>query len=310
MKAVLFDDYGGPEALYLGAAVDPVAGPGEVVVDIHAASVNAADWKVRAGPRAGEPGLDLPHILGRDFSGVVRTVGESVTDLAPGDAVFAVTERGIEGCYADAISISAALAAKKPESLSHAEAAALALTGLTALVALEDEAKLAAGQRVLIHGAAGGVGSFAVQVARHVGAHVIVTGRAVNHAYLRDLGADETIDYTKQDFAQAVENCDVVFDTIGGEVHARSYPVLKPGGRLIHIAPPPKDFTSPRDDVTVTRPHVGRDRAHLERVLELVAEGAVKPPEIKTLPLSEARQAHELSQAGHVRGKIVFQVRV
>ncbi len=309
MKAVLFDDYGGPEALYLGDVLDPVAGPGEIVVDIHAASVNAADSKVRAGPHPGEPGLDLPHILGRDFSGVVRTIGAGVTDLARGDAVFAVIERGREGGYAEAISISAALAARKPDSLSHVEAAALSLTGLTALVALEDEARLAAGERILIHGGAGGVGSFAVQYAAHLGAHVMVTGRAVNHDYLRALGADETIDYTKQNFAQAVSDCDVVFDTIGGEVHARSYPVLKPGGRLIHIAPGPKDFTAPRDDVTVTRPHVGRDRAHLERVLELVAEGAVKPPEIQTLPLEKARQAHELSQAGHVRGKIVFQVR-
>ena len=309
MKAVVYYETGGPEVLRLDTVVDPVAGPGEIVVDIHAASVNAADSKVRAAPRRGEPGLDFPHILGRDFSGVVRSLGQGVTDFAPGDAVFAVIQRGREGGYAEAISIAAALAARKPDSLSHVEAAALSLTGLTALVALEDEARLGAGQRVLIHGGAGGVGSFAVQYARHVGAYVMVTGRAVNHDYLRALGADETIDYTKQNFALVAKGCDVVFDTIGGEVHARSFAVLKPGGRLIHIAPGPKDFTPSRDDVTVTRPHVGRDRAHLERVLELVAEGAVKPPEIKILPLSEAAQAHELSQAGHVRGKIVFQVR-
>ncbi len=310
MQAVLMDDYGGPEVLRLGEAVDPVAGPGEIVVDIHAASVNAADWKVREGFRGDDVKLTFPHILGRDFSGVVRTMGEGVTDLAPGDAVFAVIERGREGGYAEAIAISAALAAKKPETLSHVEAAALALTGLTALVALEDEAKLGAGQRILIHGGAGGVGSFAVQYARHLGAFVLVTGRAVNHDYLRELGADETIDYTKQNFAHLVKGCDVVFDTIGGAVHARSFPVLKPGGRLVHIAAAPAGFTAPRSDVTVTRPHVGRDRAHLERILELVAEGAVKPPEIQTLPLAEAARAHELSQAGHVRGKIVFEVRM
>jgi NADPH:quinone reductase-like Zn-dependent oxidoreductase len=309
MRAVLFDDHGGPEVLRLDSAVDPVAGPGEILVDIHAASVNAADWKVRAAPRPGEPGLDFPHIPGRDFSGVVRSLGEGVTDFSPGDAVFAVIERGREGGYAEEIAISAALAVRKPDSLSHVEAAALSLTGLTALVALEDEARLAAGQRVLIHGGAGGVGSFAVQYARHVGAHVTVTGRTVNHDYLRELGADETIDYTKQNFALVAKGCDVVFDTIGGDVHARSFAVLKPGGRLIHIAPGPKDFTPPRGDVTVTRPHVGRDRTHLERVLELVAEGAVKPPQIQILPLEKAAQAHELSQAGHVRGKIVFQVR-
>ncbi len=133
MQAVLMDDYGGPEVLRLGEAVDPVAGPGEIVVDIHAASVNAADWKVREGFRRDDVKLTFPQILGRDFSGVVRTMGEGVTDLALGDAVFAVTERGREGGYAEAIAISAALAAKKPDSLSHVEAAALALTGLAAV---------------------------------------------------------------------------------------------------------------------------------------------------------------------------------
>jgi len=309
MRAVLFDDYGEPEVLRLDTAVDPVAGPGEILVDIHAASVNAADSKVRAGPRPGEPGLDFPHILGRDFSGVVRSLGAGVTDFSPGDAVLAVIERGREGSYAEAVAISAALAVRKPDTMSHVDAAALSLTGLTTLVALEDEARLAAGQRILIHGGAGGVGSFAVQYARFVDAYVMVTGRTVNHDYLRELGANEVIDYTKTNFAQAVSGCDVVFDTIGGDVHARSYAVLKPGGKLIHIVPPPENFEPPRNDVTAIRPHVGRDRAHLERVLELVAQGAVKAPQIQVLTLSEARQAHELSQAGHVRGKIVFQVR-
>jgi NADPH:quinone reductase-like Zn-dependent oxidoreductase len=309
MKAVLMDDYGGPEVLRLGAAPDPVAGPGEILVEIHAASVNAADWKVREGFRRDDVKLTFPHILGRDFSGVVRQVGPGVTDFAPGDDVFAVIDRGREGGYAEAFAIRAELAAGKPETMSHAEAAALALTGLTALVALEDAAKLRNGETVLIHGGAGGVGSFAVQYAHHVGARVIVTARAVNHDYLRDLGAHEVIDYTSHDFTEAASACDVVFDTIGGEVHARSFAVLKPGGRLVHIAAAPAGFTAPRDDVTVTRPHVGRDRAHLERILELAAEGAVRPPEIKRMPLAEAAAAQELSKTGHVRGKIVFEVR-
>ena len=309
MKAVLMDDYGGPEVLRLGAAPDPVAGPGEILVEIHAASVNAADWKVREGFRRDDVKLAFPHILGRDFSGVVRALGAGVTDVALGDDVFAVIDRGREGGYAEAFAIRADLAAGKPPTLSHAEAAALALTGLTALVALEDAAALQAGETVLIHGGAGGVGSFAVQYAKHVGARVLATASAHNHDYLRSLGAEDVIDYTRQDFTAAVSECDVVFDTIGGEVHARSFAVLKPGGRLIHIAPGPAGFTAPRDDVTVIRPHVGRDRAHLERILELVAEGAVRPPEIRRMPLAEAAAAQELSKTGHVRGKIVFEVR-
>ena len=309
MKAVLMDEYGGPEVLHLGAAADPTPGPGEILVEIHAASVNGADWKVRAGLSRGAGALSFPHILGRDFSGVVRALGAGVRDFAPGDHVFAVIDRGQEGAYAEAFAIQAALAAKKPDAWSHAEAAALALTGLTALVSLEDCAQLEAGETVLIHGGAGGVGSFAVQYASHVGARVIVTARAVNHDYLRSLGAEEAIDYTRQDFTEAASECDVVFDTIGGEVHARSFAVLKPGGRLVHIAAAPAGFTAPRQDVTVTRPHVARDRAHLERIVELVNEGAVRPPEIQTMPLAEAARAHELSQAGHVRGKIVLDVR-
>ncbi len=309
MKAVLMDDYGGPEVLRFGDAPDPVAGPGEILVEIHAASVNAADWKVREGFRRDDVKLAFPHILGRDFSGVVRALGAGVTDFAPGDEVFAVIDRGQEGGYAEAFAIRAELAAGKPSTLSHAEAAALALTGLTALAALEDAAKLRSGETVLIHGGAGGVGSFAVQYAKHVGARVIVTASAVNHDYVRSLGADLAIDYTSQDFTEAASDCDVVFDTIGGAVHARSFAALKPGGRLIHIAAGPAGFTAPRDDVTVTRPHVGRDRAHLERILDLVAEGAVRPPEIARMPLAEAAAAQELSKTGHVRGKIVFEVR-
>ncbi len=309
MKAIQMDDYGGPEVLHLREAPEPVAGAGEVVVEIHAASVNPADWKVRDGLRRDVVTVAFPHVLGRDFSGVVRELGPGVADFAPGEAVFAVTERGREGAYAEAIAIRAALAARKPAALSHAEAAALALTGLTALVSLEDTAALAPGETVLVHGGAGGVGSFAVQYARHVGARVFATASARNHDYVRGLGADTVIDYTSQDFAQAVPACDVVFDTVGGEVHRRSFAVLRSGGRLIHIAPAPAGFEAPRRDVTVVRAEVRRDRRHLERIVELVQSGAVRPPEITHMPLAEASAAHELSKAGHVRGKIVLDVR-
>jgi NADPH:quinone reductase-like Zn-dependent oxidoreductase len=309
MKAILMEGYGGAEVLRFGDAPEPEAGRGEIVVEIHAASVNPADWKVRDGLRQGAVGVSFPHILGRDLSGVVREVGSGVADFAPGEAVFAVTERGQEGAYAEAIAIPAALAASKPPALSHAEAAALALTGLTALVSLEDEARLKAGETVLIQGGAGGVGSFAVQYARHVGARVFATASAANHDYLRELGAHEVIDYTAVDFAEVTPPCDVVFDTVGGEVHRRSFAVLRPGGRLVHVAAGPAGFEPPRGDVTVTRPHVARDRRHLERIVELVESGAVRPPEIRRLPLAEAAVAHELSKAGHVRGKIVLEAR-
>ena len=186
MKAVLLTGHGGPEMLHYGEAPDPTAGFGEVVVDVHAASVNAADYKVRRGGGISS----FPYILGRDFSGVVSAVGPGVSDLAVGDAVFGVLDQGIEGAYAEKLAIKAAIIAKKPGSLGHAEAAAMALTSLTALWALEDEAKLAGGETILIQGGAGGVAGFAIQLAKHLGATVITTASPDNHDYVRSLGAD------------------------------------------------------------------------------------------------------------------------
>jgi NADPH:quinone reductase-like Zn-dependent oxidoreductase len=307
MKAVLLTSHGGPEMLRYGDAPDPTAGPGEVLVDIHAASLNAADYKVRLGGSGYN--VRFPHILGRDFSGVVGAVGTGVTDLAVGDAVFGVTDQGIEGAYAEKIAIKAAIVARKPARLGHAEAAALGLTSLTALWAIEDTAQLKAGETILIQGGAGGVAGFAIQLAKHLGAKVITTASAANHDYVRRLGADQVIDYNVEDFSKTVADCDVVFDTVGGDVRAGSYTVLKPGGRLVWIAPAPQGFQPTRADVTTLRPNVARDRAHLERMLSLLDLGAVWPPAITRYKLSEAAEAHRVIEARHLRGKLVLEVR-
>lgn len=308
MKAMLLIDHGGPEMLRYGEAPDPTAGPGEVVVDIHAASVNGADYKVRLG--GGRYRLSsFPHILGRDFSGIVSTVGAGVTDFRVGDAVFGVTDQGIEGAYAEKIAINAAIVAKKPDRLGHAEAAALALTSLTALTAIEDTAQLNAGQTILIQGGAGGVAGFGVQLAKHLGATVIATASASNHPYVRSLGADQMIDYNAEDFTKIGPICDVVFDTVGGGVRAGSYAVLRPGGKLVWIAPAPEGFRETRNDVQTLRPNVIRDRAHLERMLALLDAGAVRPPTIVRYKLADAAQAHRISEARHLQGKLVLEVR-
>jgi len=306
MQAVLLTNHGGPEMLRLGEAPDPKAGAGEVVVDIHAASVNGADPKVRRGN--GRYKLDkFPHILGRDFSGMVSALGAGVSDFKVGDAVFGVTDQGIEGAYAEKIAIKAAIVAKKPAALSHAEAAALGLVSLTALTAIEDTARLKAGEIILIQGGAGGVAGFAVQLAKHLGATVIATASAGNHAYVRGLGADQVIDYNAEDFTKIGPVCDVVFDTVGGDkVRAGSYKVLKPGGRLVWIAPAEGPA---RADVETLKPDVKRDRAHLERLLELLAAGAVRPPAITHYQLADAAKAHEVSEARHLKGKLVLDVR-
>jgi NADPH:quinone reductase-like Zn-dependent oxidoreductase len=251
----------------------------------------------------------FPLILGRDFSGTVAALGAGVDDLKIGDAVFGVLEAGREGAYAEKLAIKAAIIAKKPDGLSHVDAAALALTGLTAVISVETTLKLERGETILIQGGAGGVASFAIQLAKHIGARVITTTSAANIDYVRGLGADEVIDYNARDFTQVVSGCDAVFDTVGGDVAEKSFAVLKPGGRAAFIASGMQAPKPARNDVTALRPAVGRARAPLERVAQLVSSGVVRPPEIKLFALSQAAEAHRLSESRHFRGKLVFQVR-
>jgi len=307
MKAAFIERHGGPEVLKFGDMPDPVAASREVVIDIVAASINGADWKVREGKS--NQLSRFPYILGRDFSGVVSAVGDGVADLRVGDEVFGVCDVGQEGAYAEKIAIKAAIVARKTHHLSHIDAAALALAGLTAICTIEDTLKLQAGETILIQGGAGGVASFAIQLAKHLGARVITTASASNHDYLRKIGADEIIDYHAVDFTKVVRDCDAVFDTVGGDVAQRSFVVLKPGGRAAFIASGAQAPKPERGDVVALRPSVGRDRPHLERIVALVAIGAVRATEVTRYPLSEAVAAHRVSESRHFRGKLVFVVR-
>ena len=306
MKAAFIRQYGGPEVIEYGDLPDPVARPDQVVVDVHATSVNGADWKVRLGQYKQ---TTFPIVLGRDFSGVVSAVGSDVQDLKVGDAVFAVLPAGQEGANAEKIALPAAVVSKKPDGLSHVEAAALALTGLTALSSVEDTLKLQRGETILIQGGAGGVASFAIQLAKHIGAKVITTTSAANRDYVKSLGADEVIDYNTTDFTTAVSGVDAVFETVGGDVAERSFTVLRPGGRAAFIASGPQAPKPSRPDVTALRPPVGRARKPLERIAELHQAGAIRVPEIRLYDLSQAADAHRVSEGRHFRGKLVFKVR-
>ena len=278
MKAMVLTGHGGPEMLRYGDAADPKPAADEIVVDVHAASVNAADYKVRLGGSGYN--LRFPHILGRDFSGVVAARGEGVTDFAVGDAVFGVLDAGIEGAYAEKLAIKAAIVARKPDS-------PVSPAGRRDGV---DRHHCDLGDRG--HGATSGrrndldprwrgwCRGFAIQLAKYLGATVVTTTSAANVDYVRSLGADRVIDYNAEDFTKTVSGCDVVFDTVGGDVQARSYSVLRPGGRLVWVAPAPAGLRPPRSDVTVLRPAVTRDRAHLERIVALLEAGAVSPPPI------------------------------
>ena len=306
MKAAYIEKFGGPEVLQFGTLPDPVAAPGQVVVDIVAASINGADPKVVLGDYKQ---VNFPVIPGRDFSGTVVAVGEGVSDLKVGDPVFGVLETGRDGTYCEKVAVGAAIVAKKPAGVGHVDAVAVALTGLTALCAVEESLKLKAGETILVQGGAGGVASFAIQLAKHLGASVISTTSTANVEYVRGLGADEVIDYRTTDFTTVARNVDAVFETVGGDVATRSFEVLRPGGRAAFIASGAQAPKPARDDVTALRPAVPRTRDRLERVAHLLAIGAVKPPPVRLFPLDQAQQALRVSAERHLRGKLVLTVR-
>jgi len=247
MKAVRMHEYGDPEVLKYEDAPRPEPASGEVLVRVYAAAVNPVDWKVRAGYTKGFLNYTLPLIPGWDLSGVVESVGAGVVDWKAGDEVYSRPDISRNGAYAEYIAVKGSELGRKPRSLDHVNSAAIPLAALTAWQALFDAAGLSAGQRVLVHAAAGGVGTFAVQLARWKGAYVIGTASERNHAFLRELGADETIDYTKTPFETAVRDVDVVLDTMAGETRQRSWQVLKKGGILVSIlgAPSAEDAARP-----------------------------------------------------------------
>ena len=309
MKAIQIDKFGGTDVLNLVEIPEPNPTKNEVLVSIHAASINSADSKVRRGLYSKDKKFPFPHVLGRDFSGIIKACGKNIIEFKPGDAVFGVLPAGREGTYLEELTIDASLVAHKPPELGHNQAAALALAGLTSLVAIEDYLELKAGESILIHGGSGGVGSYAIQLAHYIGAEVISTASPTNHEYLYNLGADQIIDYNIQDFSKSLSDIDAVFDLIGGETHQRSFDVLKSGGRIAYIAPLLRDASPPRNDIKIIRPNVERDRAHLNRIVELFTLNAVIAPSIQIFPLNEANKAHDLIDTNHVRGKIVLSIK-
>jgi NADPH:quinone reductase-like Zn-dependent oxidoreductase len=306
MKAVWIEEYGGPEVMKFGERPEPVPGPRDVVVAVKAASVNPIDWKMRHGMLRANFALPMPYILGRDLSGVVTAVGAEVTGFKTGDEVYGLADAQRGGTFAERVAIDAGLLAPKPRSVSHIEAASLALTGATALTAIET-AEMGDGERILIHAGAGGVGGFAVQLARHHDAWIAATCSAANKDYVTGLGADLAIDYKSEDFAALLKEMDLVFDTMGGETHRRSFAVLKPAGRMVYIsaAPIPE---GPAPVQQVLRANVRGSRELFERIAELIDGGAVRPQVTKVLPLKDAAQGLELSKAGGTRGKIVIEI--
>lgn len=307
MRAIAIREWGGPEMLTPIEIERPEPGLGEILVRVHAAGVNPVDWKTRA---TGELIAWGPTpIPGWDVSGTVAALGPGVTAFRLGEEVFGMPGFPAQaGAYAEYVVGPTRHFSRKPEAIDHIRAAALPLAALTAWQSLVDTAGIRAGQRVLIHAAAGGVGHLAVQIAKAHGAYVIGTARADKHDFLHELGADEVIDYTTADFAETVRDIDIVLDGIGGEYGTRSLRVLRPGGHLVTLPGPhavPTDF-DPRLHVAWTM--VEPDAAGLAHIARLVREGRLRVEIDTVLPLDNAAEAHIRGETGRTRGKIVLTV--
>jgi NADPH:quinone reductase-like Zn-dependent oxidoreductase len=309
MKAARIHTYGNSDVFVYEDAPRPSMGTDEILIRVQATTVNPFDCAARSGYMTAYYPYTFPLILGLDVAGVVEEVGADVTDFAPGDDVYARADPARCGASAEYIAVAATDAALKPVSLDYVHAAALPQAGLTAWRALVEAANLTEGQTVLIHAAAGGVGSIAVQLAKWLGAKVIGTASGNNMDFMRTLGVDEAIDYTVTPFEEVVHDVDVVFDTVGGDVQERSWQVLKPGGILISIVQPPSLEKAAeynvRQQMVVAYPPAG---PVLKEVAALVDAGIIKPIVSSVLPLQNIQEAHNLVWERHVRGKIVLQV--
>jgi NADPH:quinone reductase-like Zn-dependent oxidoreductase len=308
MQAVRLHSYGDPQVLVKEEVPRPDPAPGEVLVQVYAAGVNPLDWKVRQGHAKDWLQHRLPLIPGWDVSGVIAAVGPDVAAFKEGDPVFGMLDFKHNGAYAEFVATQALHLAPKPASLDHVQAAAVPLASLTAWQALFEVADLHSGQTILIHAAAGGVGHFAVQLAKWQEARVIGTASADNADFLRELGAAEAIDYRSTPFYEKVHDVDVVLDPIGGDTQKQSWKVLKKGGILVATlgiaSPEIAGQYGARGQGVMVHP----DNVQLSRIAALIDAGRLKPAVTTVLPLDQAAKAHELSQTGHTRGKIVLQV--
>lgn len=305
MKAICIHDFGGPDVVRYEPVPRPEPGPGQVLVRVRAAGINPLDWKIREGWLGDST---LPQILGSDLSGAVESLGPGVNELKAGDPVFG-TVADESGAFAEFAVCGVRQLARRPVNLDDIHAAALPIASMTAWQALFDKADLRAGQKLLVHAAAGGVGSFAVQFAKWKGAYVIGTASAQNEHYLRELGVDEFIDYHEVRFEDLVKDVDAVLDTLGGETQERSWRVLKKGGILVSLVKEPSNEAATKHGARGIFMRSDHNRGdELEKIGNLVVSGQVRVHIETVLPLHEARAALDLSQKGHTRGKIVLTV--
>ena len=308
MKAIRIHEFGGPDVLRTDNIAVPAPADDEVLVKVYATSINPIDWKIRKGASQAKFPVTLPFTLGWDVSGVVEQKGDNVTGFEVGAEVYSRPSPARNGAYAEYIVIKASEVARKPNTIDHVHAAAVPLAGLTAWQGLFEHGKLQKGERVLIHAASGGVGTFAVQLAKWKGAYVIGTTSEKNIDLVKQLGADEVIDYNNEQFDEKLKDIDLVFDMVGGDTQIRSIKVLKNGGRLVTTVKP-EDSQEAKDKNIQIQGYMALSKpADLAQIADLIDDGKIKPVIAKILTLDDAKQAQELSEDGHVAGKIVLKV--
>jgi alcohol dehydrogenase len=311
MRAAQIKSYGGPEVLETVDDVPkPAVGSGQVLVEVHAAGVNPFDWKVRAGFMKDFIPLNFPATLGGDFSGVVAEVGEGVFGFKIGDEVYGqANAAGGQGSYAEFTPVVVEQVAPKPKNLDFTTAAAVPLASASAYQALVEHANLQSGQKVLIHGGAGGIGTFAIQLAKNLGAHIATTASSEDIDFVKSLGADEVIDYKTQKFEEIVKDYDAVFDLAGGETTKKSYQVLKSGGVLVSMTEQPDEELASKYGVKTIAQQTHTTSDKLAKISELIDQGVIKVFVDKVFPLDQAAQAQDYLQNGHPKGKVVLKVK-
>jgi len=310
MKAIVIDQYGDKDKLKEKELSKPEPDSDEVLIEIHAAGINPIDWKLRYGYLKEKFPFDFPIVLGWDAAGIVEKVGKNVDSLQKGDRVFVRPELTNRGTYAEYTTAKEDLVANMPENISFKEAAAVPLAGLTAYQILVDVGNLDSGDKVLIHAGAGGVGSFAIQIAKNMGAYVATTASTKNVDFLKSLGADEVIDYTKEDFSEVLEDYDLVIDTLGGEIQDKSLTILKNGGMLVSIVEEPDQEKAEKLNVKTKFHWLIPDGKELAALAEMMENQTLKPVVGTVFPFTDQglKEAHELSETHHARGKIVIEV--
>lgn len=312
MKAVQINSYGGVDVLKVNNDVSkPVAGEGQVLVEVYAASINPFDWKLREGYAKEYIQLQFPATMGGDFAGVVVGLGEGVASFKVGDKVYgqAAVFGGGTGAFAQFLAASVGKIAFKPKNIDFLQAASLPLVGVSALQALETHIKLKNGQKVLIHGGAGGIGTIAIQLAKALGAYVATTVSTDDMAYAQSLGVDQVVDYRSQPFEDVLKEFDAVFDTVGGETTDKSFKVLKKDGIIVSMAGAPSAELAKKYGVLAIGQNTEGNRERLSRLSELVASGKIKPQVDRVFPIDEAKEAFRHLEEGHPRGKVVLKIR-